>query len=146
MKNEKLMNKIRYIFFFFLSFFLSSAFSSSVTLLNDSPYSLTAIVQSAGGIFLGQEHLQAHEQIHWTKELIPTELKSQYSSPVSTTPFTVIWKCEYGGVYSMCSDVSPGSLVRASICPGDRYCKPKPKKQKRPEDCPPCPGEEGNSY
>jgi hypothetical protein len=107
---------------------MSSVYADSVRLLNDSPYPLTAIVQAANGDELGQVLFQPGEQADWTNEH-PTQLNIPYNSSTSLSPYIVIWKCVYEGVYSICMGVSPGSQVTANNCAGMHYCQPKPKKQ-----------------
>ena len=107
---------------------------SNIILINDSPFTLTAVIQSQDGTFLGQKVLQPGEQKNQVSNLgsMSTNLSSpNYAYNVGLTPYSVIWKCANGGYYSVCSSVSPGSLVRASACPGGYYCKPKPKKNKK---------------
>jgi hypothetical protein len=131
---------------FFLSLFmalLSSAFASEITLVNDSPFTLSVIVQSAGGKVLGQLVLKPSEQTNWTQRK-RTQLSVEYDSNTSLTPYTVIWKCENKGYYSMCADVSPGAMITANSCPGVKFCQPKEKKKEQSSSsdvkkCPPCP-------
>ena len=126
---------LKRLFFSFIVYplFIFSQNSSSpysVLLLNDSPYELTAVVQSADGKVLGQQTIQPGEQAEWTTDLNPTYLDVPATPNVSLTPFTVLWKCPYQGYYSVCSNVSAGALARANGCLGMRYCVPKPEKKK----------------
>ena len=123
----------------FLSLLITKTiFSYSLFLINDSPFELTAIIQGATGILLGQEILQPGEQRRWSTEMVKTDVEEIYDADASLTPFTIIWKCAYKGQYSMCTNVSPGATVSAHSCPGSRECTPKPKKEK--DSCP-CPKE-----
>jgi hypothetical protein len=91
-------------------------------LLNDSPAILTATIQGADGTYLGQATFQPGEQKNFTTNLSSTPYNPPGQPDVSMTPYTVVWQCASEGVYSMCSSVSPGSLVTANGCPGQRYC------------------------
>lgn len=118
---------------------LQTCMYGGVTLINDSPFVLTAVIQTYDGTFLAQKVLQPGEQKNQVTNLKSTELKRpNYGYDTSITPYTVIWKCSNGGYYSVCSSVSPGALVKANSCPGPYYCKPKPKKDKKGK-CYPCP-------
>jgi hypothetical protein len=103
--------------------------AESVFLLNDSPYALTAIVQGADGSLLGEVTIQAGEQNTLTVGDNRTQLNTPSTPRASITPFYVIWKCPYGGYYSICSSITPGAMARASGGDGDRTCQPKPKKK-----------------
>lgn len=122
-----------------LCFFTSC--HSTLLLVNDSPFTLVAQVQGASGILLNQISIQPGEQSNWTQDLIPTNLDTPGVSNVSLTPYIVLWKCANGGFYSTCTNVSPGSLVKASLCSGAHYCKPRDDDQNQDQQgqCPPCP-------
>jgi len=130
---------------FVYSFFvLNLIFSqeATISLLNDSPYFLRASVQSANGDFLGGEALKPGEFRKWTTSFKPDNLEIPGTPNASLTPFTVIWRCEHGGFYSICDGASPGALIRATICPGAHYCAPKEQEKKCPDCecvCPECP-------
>lgn len=111
-----------------------SSVHGGVLLFNDSPYLLTAEIHAANGVFLNHININAGEQTNWTQNLSPTQLYVPGQPDVSITPYRVVWKCQNGGYYSVCDNVSPGSLVKPSQCPGAYYCKPKDQK----EPCPPC--------
>lgn len=123
--------------------YLLASVSGSLYLLNDSPFILVAEVQSADGTALGQISLQPGEQKNAVTELNSTQLNLPNNPEVSSTPYTVIWKCAHGGYYSTCRNASPGALVQASACPGSYYCKPKKKKEKE-KCCKPCPEEKSS--
>ncbi|HEU64736.1 MAG: hypothetical protein KR126chlam4_00298 [Candidatus Anoxychlamydiales bacterium] len=120
------------IFLLFPSFFL---FADGIKLFNDSPFELTAIVQSADGKVIAQKNFAPEEQSVWSTDQTSTEWISNYDATSSYTPYTVIWRCSYEGYYSVCSEVAAGAMVTAHSCPGSKYCKPKPKKdQKNDQD------------
>jgi hypothetical protein len=126
---------MNYIKKFYILFFVTTLFAqeAAINLINDSPFSLRVSVQSADGTYLGGDKIAPGEFKRWTTTFKPTDLDVPDTPNASLTPFTVIWRCEQGDFYSMCDGVSPGSLVRASICPGAHYCKPKEKEVKCPE-------------
>lgn len=102
----------------------------TITLLNDSPYILTASVYTHSGEFLGQATLQPGEQKNFTTNFSSTSLNRPGLSDVSITPYRIIWTCGEGTIYSMCRDGSVGSLVRANECPGQLSCSP--QKEEKP--------------
>lgn len=113
---------------------------SGLFLLNDTPFILTAIIESASGELLNQVNISPGEHNNWTRDTAPTGLDVPETPASSITPYTVIWRCPNGGNFSLCYNVSPGALVRASECSGAHFCKPKEKEQECPSCiCPPCP-------
>lgn len=110
----------------------------SVSLINDSPFILVVSIQSADGKTIAQKTLRPGEQTSSITNLDPTELNLPGVSGGSYTPYAVVWKCSNGGFYSVCSNVSPGALIRATDCAGSYYCKPKDKEEKE-KCCRPCP-------
>jgi hypothetical protein len=120
---------------FFLLFFplLARAGTNDGTLLlhNDTVMILTAVIQAADGSFLGQFSVQPGQQRKWTSNLYPSGYVKPGTPDISITPYTVIWQCPSEGIYSMCTGVSPGSYVKATICDGSHHCAPK-KEEKAP--------------
>jgi hypothetical protein len=121
-----------------LVFLQASLFATTIpgtiTLMNDSPYILTATVYTRSGEYLGQVTLQPGEQKNFTTNLSSTNLNRPGHSDVSITPYRIVWQCPGGGVYSMARDGSVGSFVRASECPGALFCSP--PENKKPEEGP----------
>jgi len=137
MKKKSLLFLLISIFFF-----IGTSYAMSLTLYNDSPYELTALIKSAGGKLLGQEILQPREERIWNTELSTSDdysIEENVDQPEkSLTPYMVIWKCPYGGNYSIDVEVQPGAYVNANYGQGAHYCRPKKEKQKATEDSPPC--------
>lgn len=104
--------------------------SGTILLYNDSPYILTATIQASDGTFLGEFTVQPKQQKNFTQNLSPTDYEHPGAPAVSLTPYTVIWQCPSEGIYSMCTNVSPGDMVRANSCPGSLFCNPKQAPQK----------------
>jgi len=113
-----------------LAIFAGGVNTGSILLYNDSPYILTAMVQASDGTYLGQFSIQPNQQKNFTQNLSPTDYEHPGKPDVSLTPYTVIWQCPSEGLYSMCTNVSPGAMVRANDCPGNRFCSPKPPEKK----------------
>jgi hypothetical protein len=104
--------------------------SGSIMLVNDSSFILTATIQASDGTFLGQFSIQPGQQKNFTTSLTNTEYKHPGAPATSLTPYTVVWQCPSEGYYSMCTQVSPGSLCSANGCPGTHFCSPKPEAKK----------------
>ncbi len=104
-------------------FMTTSVFSGSVFLVNDSPFTLEAEIYAANGILLGKEKLKPGQNLN--SSLDPTSLEVPQDSPISLTPYSIIWRCESGGFYSVASSVLPGALVQATQGTGNLYCTPK---------------------
>ncbi len=119
--------------FFLLFLFIpgSLLFADAIKLFNDTPFELTAIVQSADGKVVAQKNFAPNEQSVWSSDQKSTEWISSYNSSSSYTPYTIIWRCSYEGYYSVCTDIAAGAMVTANSCPGSKYCKPKPKNDKK---------------
>ncbi len=130
------MRHIRVLLFFMFGLVQTALWATqipgTVTLLNDSPYILTASVYTHSGDFLGQVTLQPGEQKNFTSNLSATNLSRPGFPDVSITPYRVIWMCAGGDVYSMCLDGSAGALIQASQCPGQLLCSPKKEQKEAP--------------
>ncbi len=111
------------IFIFLLPQLIFSYAPTVVRLFNDSQFPLTGIVQGADGTFLGQMLFQPNEQKEFVYDFNPTNIVAPGAPSLSITPYMVSWKCPSGTIYSYCSQVSPGSLVRAQGCPGYYNCE-----------------------
>lgn len=110
-----------------LALFAGGTDSGTILLYNDAPYILTAVIQASDGSFLGQYTIQPNQQKNFTQNLSPTNYNHPSMPQVSLTPYLVIWQCPSEGIYSMCTKVSPGAMVRANDCPGYRICSARKK-------------------
>lgn len=110
------------------SFFL---FADAIKLFNDTPFELTAIIQSATGKVVAQKTFAPEEQSTWSTDQTSTEWTASYDASGSYTPYTVIWRCSYEGYYSVCTEVAAGAMVTANSCPGAKFCRPKPKQDQK---------------
>lgn len=104
----------------------------SILLINDSPFILTAVVQGYDGTYLGQFNVQPGQQRNFTTNMNPTNIVHPGTPDISLSPYTVIWQCPSEGFFSMCNDVSPGAMCRATVCPGPHYCTPKKEDKQAP--------------
>ena len=123
---------IRWLLFFLVPILAQAGTNDGTILLhNDTTMILTAVIQGRDGTFLGQFSVQPGEQTSFTRNMSPTQYVHPGAPTSSLTPYTVIWQCPSEGIFSMCTNVSPGAYVKATICDGGRFCAPKkqPKKE-----------------
>lgn len=115
------------LFFFLIQATRLLALTTPGTLLlwNDSSYILTANVYTQYGEFLGQTTLQPGQQSHFTTNLYSTPINRPGAPAFAITPYQIVWKCPGGSTYSICTNGSTGSLVRASLCFGSLECTQK---------------------
>lgn len=108
--------------------------NGSILLHNDTSVILTAVIQASDGRYLGQFTVQPGQQRNWTTNMAPTGYLRPGTPDISLTPYTVIWQCPSQAIFSMCTGVSPGAYVKATICEGPHFCAPKqePKKESAP--------------
>ena len=111
---------------------LLSLHSATVRLINDSPFSLSALILAATGEVMGRSSLEPLAQFSWENSQVDT-------SKNSLSPFTVVFHCATdGGLYGTVNNVTTGSMVQASSASGARYCAPKKpekgQKEEKPSD------------
>jgi hypothetical protein len=123
---------MRFWIFFLLVPFLARAGTNDGTLLlhNDTTMILTAVIMAADGTYLGQFSVQPGQQRKWTSNLYPSGYMRPGTPDISLTPYTVIWQCPSEGIFSMCTGVSPGSYINATVCDGSHHCMPKKEEKK----------------
>lgn len=134
-----MMKKLFFLFFLMRSLpLLALTTPGTLMLWNDSHYILTASVYTQYGEFLGQITLQPGQQSSFTTSLYSTPINRPGAPNYAITPYRTIWQCAGGSIYSMCTDGSTGSLIRASLCQGSLMCtsKKEPEKEKEPETPP----------
>mgnify|MGYP001601985428 CR=1 FL=1 len=121
------------LFFFLFPFLLKASTNQGAILLhNDTTMILTAVIQASDGTNLGQFSVQPGQQRNFTTNMSPTSYVHPGSPDISLTPYTVTWQCPSEGIFSMCTNVSPGAYVKATICDGTRFCSPKKELKKEP--------------
>ncbi len=118
--------------FFLLPLLLTAGTNDGTLLLhNDTTIILTAVIQASDGTYLGQFTVQPAQQRNFTTNMSTTGYVHPGTPDISLTPYTVVWQCPSQGIYSICTGVSPGAYVKASLCDGAHFCAPK-KEQKEP--------------
>lgn len=114
------------LLFLLFPFFASAGTTDGSLLLhNDTTMILTAVIQASDGTYLGQFSIQPGQQKNFTTNMFPTTYNRPGSPDISLTPYTVTWQCPSEGIFSMCTNVSPGAYVKATICEGTHFCSPK---------------------
>lgn len=96
-----------------------SSFANSVSLVNDSPYTLRAAIFDANGQLLGEFVLNPRDATQWSDD---DENFGIESGGASQIPYTVNWTCMNGGPYGFCQSVAAGATVTAQSCGGDQEC------------------------
>ena len=112
--------------FIALLFLTIGAYATSMTIVNDSPYVLTARVMSANGEEVGRLTLNPQHQAKWQSY----NLKG---SRFSETPYTVAFTCPNGDEYGIVTYAQPGAYITARSSNGDQICKPPRKEQQQPQ-------------
>jgi hypothetical protein len=116
-----------------LPFLLNAGTNQGAILLhNDTTMILTAVIQASDGTYLGQFSVQPGQQRNFTTNMSPTGYIRPGAPDISLTPYTVTWQCPSEGIFSMCTNVSPGAYVKATICEGTHFCSPKKELKKAP--------------
>ncbi|HAZ15699.1 MAG: hypothetical protein A2Y28_03830 [Chlamydiae bacterium GWC2_50_10] len=126
------MNKIA----FFFTLMTASAWAGSVNLVNDTAYSLRAVVRGGDGTYLGEMVIQPEHSMRWTDTYGQVGYFGKGSiyherSTRSQTPYEVRWYCLDGGDFGISRTVSTGATSSASSSEGRRMCAI-PKKKKGP--------------
>lgn len=112
------MNKSVLIFAFMLACTMSWA--NSVTLMNDSTYTLKANIYDANGTLLGEFVLNPANATLWSDDDENFGTESNYAAQI---PYTVNWFCMNGSPYGSCNDVAAGAVVTAQSCGGSQECQ-----------------------
>ncbi len=125
--------KVKILFLLLFPFWLKAGTTDGSLLLhNDTTMILTAVIQASDGTYLGQFSVQPGQQKNFTTNMFPTTYQRPGSPNISITPYIVVWQCPSEGIFSMCTNVSPGAYVKATICEGTHFCAPKKKIEKQP--------------
>ncbi len=107
-------------------FAASALWANSVTLFNDSIFSLKASLYAYDGRLLGQYVLAPRDSAEWNNEYTGIGTPNYNESE---TPYTVNWYCLSGAPFSTCTDVAAGSVVTAQGCSGPKECPEQPSKE-----------------
>jgi hypothetical protein len=96
------------------------SWANSVTLMNDSTYTLRASIYDATGALLGEFVLNPNDATLWSDDY---ENFGTVSSDAPQVPYSVNWFCMNGSPYGTCEDVAAGSVVTAQSCGGTQECQ-----------------------
>lgn len=122
---------VKFLMFLLVPFLLRAGTNDGmIRLHNDTTMILTAIIQASDGTYLGQFSVQPGQQRNWTTNMSPTQYKHPGAPDISLTPYTITWQCPSEGIYSMCTGVSPGAYINATMCNGSHFCSPKKELKK----------------
>lgn len=110
-------------------FGVGQCLANSVSLVNDSPYTLTAIIYDANGEMLGEFVLNPRDATLWSDDY---ENFGTESADASQIPYTVNWMCMNGGSYGSCQNVAAGAVVTAQSCGGDQECSQQQQEMESP--------------
>jgi hypothetical protein len=94
--------------------------ANSVTLMNNSTYTLKATIYDAKGALLGEFVLNPNDATLWTDDYEYWGTENQYAPQI---PYTVKWMCMNGSAYGTCDNVAAGTTVTAQSCGGDQECQ-----------------------
>jgi hypothetical protein len=112
------MNKSVLIFVFMLA--CGMCWANSVTLMNDSTYTLKANIYDANATLLGEFVLNPGNATLWSDDDENFGTESNYAAQI---PYTVNWFCMNGSPYGVCNDVAAGAVVTAQSCGGSQECQ-----------------------
>ena len=98
---------------------VSAGYANSVSLVNDSPYTLKATIYDANGQMLGEFVLNPNDATLWSDDY---QNWGTESSDASQIPYSVNWTCMGGRAYGNCQNVAAGSVVTAQSCGGAQEC------------------------
>lgn len=114
------MNKISQFLFIAFVCIQISCFANSISLFNDSEYTLKAVIYDASGTLLGEFVLNSRDAAEWSDDQDDFGTEIQDAPEV---PYSVDWSCMGGSAYSSCTDVAPGAVVTAQGCGGAQQCQ-----------------------
>jgi hypothetical protein len=100
--------------------FQNVCFANSVSMFNDSIYTLKATIYDATGTLLGEFILTPRDAAEWSDNLMNFGTETQ---DASQTPYVVNWLCMNGSSYGSCNNVAAGSVVTAQSCGGEQQCQ-----------------------
>jgi hypothetical protein len=118
LKNPCFLYPCALIFIFIIV--CGASWANSVTLMNDSTYTLKANIYDANGTLLGEFVLNPNDATLWSDDYQNFGTESQYAPQI---PYTVNWSCMNGNPYGSCEDVAAGSVITAQSCGGAQECE-----------------------
>ncbi|NDD58259.1 MAG: hypothetical protein EBZ47_03270 [Chlamydiae bacterium] len=110
-------------------FTFTNSIQASLFLYNNSPYKLKAVVIAANGTNMGEKVMDAQETGYFEDALGQSNPVGQQETPsgnsdYSVTPYTVIWYCMEGTLYSTCTNLGAGALGAPTYGTGPMFCQP----------------------
>lgn len=115
--------------FLFLFLSLSISVFSSLSVYNDSAFTLNVKVIGANGAHIGEKQIPSHIQMYIEDQIGTSDPVGEGESNSSfknysdsLTPYQVYWTCLDGTLYSSCMDASAGATITANTCSGSYYC------------------------
>lgn len=104
---------------FLLTIAMTQGWCDSISLLNNSKYTLSATIFDANGNVGGEYVLGPRDAWDWSDDYDQFGMESPLPF---TSPYTVKWYCTRGTLYGVCENVGSGDLVSAQDCGGDQEC------------------------
>ena len=101
----------------FFIYAISTGWANSVSLVNNSIYTLKATIYDANETFLGQFVINPGEATQWSYNYQNLNFGSA-NNYESMAPYTVNWFCMNGSPYGTCTYVAAGAVVTAQSCGG----------------------------
>jgi hypothetical protein len=100
----------------------SSVWAGSVRLVNDTKYTLRAVIQGSKGDTLGELIVKAGQTSGWTDNYGYTGF-SKTPEPEAQTPYTITWLCPEGKTFSTCYNIPSGTIAIATNGDGNHSCQ-----------------------
>lgn len=117
------MNKVFLVLIFVVA--ATASWANSLTLNNNTVYTLKAVVYDASNRLLGQFVINSGEATQWNDNFENFNYGTE-NNYQSMPPFTVNWFCMNDNPFGSCTSVAAGTVVMANSCGGPRSC---PKQQ-----------------
>ncbi len=94
---------------------ISPVFSATITLINDSSYTLNAMIKNVNDEILGEFTISSQQRVSWQDS-------QQGVGEFTKGPYTVTWTCQSGAVFGVNDLVSSFATVTALSSVGPGYC------------------------
>lgn len=113
---------IRSILAAFFIFAIQACWANSLTLVNNSPYTLKAVVYDSNYKLLGQFVINSGESTQWNDNYLNFNFGVEQGYQ-SVPPYTVNWFCMSNNPFGTCTQAAAGSVVTSESCGGTRECQ-----------------------
>ncbi|GAB4193520.1 MAG: hypothetical protein Tsb0015_16270 [Simkaniaceae bacterium] len=110
------MNKLKFFYVLLFSFLSLNVSAATIHLINDSSYTLNAVIKGADGQILGEFTIYSQRQATWQDS-------DQGIGEFTKGPYTVEWTCQHGSPFGVNYQVSSYATVTALGSVGRGYCK-----------------------